>query len=148
MLCNKHIWKYLSQLQRMWSIYINKKFEKFWLSAGQYHFLIILYKNDWICQEEVSKLLHIDKWTTAKALLKLEKFWYIERKADKKDKRFLKIFLTQKAYDIKDELIEILFNRTKEISKWFTENEIENIINSLEKMSQNACNYLSTLKNN
>ena len=69
---NKHIGKYISQLYRKGSVFINKEVPEYGIGSGQFMFLLELYINDGKNQEEIAETLKIDKGTTARALKKLE----------------------------------------------------------------------------
>ena len=69
---NEYLGKYISLIHRQANVFFTKEFSKFGFGSGQYMFLIHLYKNDGISQEELSELVNIDKGTTAKAIRKLE----------------------------------------------------------------------------
>ena len=129
--------KYVSTLYRQGNAFLSKKFSKFGLGAGQYLFLIHLYKNDGINQEKLSEMINIDKGTTAKAITKLEQLELVTRVKDDKDKRTNRIFLTSKAIEIKDEFYEILHSWENTITANLTEEEVELGLKILNKMSNN-----------
>ena len=90
----------ISILYRYGQSYTSKKLEAYNIGSGQYIFLLALYRNDGISQEELSAYLKIDKATTAKAVKKLIEAGYIRRDIDSSDKRAYKVFLTAKARDV------------------------------------------------
>ena len=71
-----NIGKYISQLYRRGGIFITKRMEKYNIGQGQFMFLLELYIEDGRNQEELSKVLKIDKGTTARAIKKLEEEGY------------------------------------------------------------------------
>jgi DNA-binding MarR family transcriptional regulator len=143
---DKHsVTKWISILYRYGQSHISRQLSAYNIGSGQYIFLIALYKRDGISQEELSDHLKIEKATTAKAINRLEKEGYIKREINPSDKRAYKIFLTQKAFDLKP----IIFRLTKEWSDFlmsdFTEDERKIIFNLLERMANNA---FASLKKN
>ena len=99
---NRHIGKYISLLHRKGSIFINRELSNYGIGSGQFMFLLELYIQDGRNQEELSERLKIDKGTTARALKKLEEQGFITRLKDECDKRSNKIYLTQKAKDVQE----------------------------------------------
>ena len=97
--------KYISIIHRTGASFLSKEFSKFNIGAGQYMYLINLYHNDGLSQEELTEILNIDKSTTAKAIKKLEDENLVIRVKDKNDKRINRVYLTPKALDIKDEFL-------------------------------------------
>ncbi len=113
---------------------------KFGFGSGQYMFLIHLYKNDGISQEELSELVNIDKGTTAKAIRKLEELNLIKRLRDSTDKRINRIYLTTKAINIKDEFFYILTKWENMLTKNLSSEELSMGLNILNKLSNNVIN--------
>ena len=103
-------------------------------------FLIVLYKQDGINQEEISERLNIYKGTTARAIKKLEEAGFVKRCRDEKDKRAYKVYLTDKAKDIEEEFFNILDEWDNELVKGITEEEILQTIEVLKSI----CNNQST----
>ena len=81
--------KYISQIYRKGRASISKGLEQYDIGSGQMMFLLQLYKQDGISQEELTEKLNIDKGTTARSIKKLEKEGFIIRVKDEHDKRAL-----------------------------------------------------------
>ncbi|MCQ2969224.1 MAG: MarR family transcriptional regulator [Clostridium sp.] len=97
--------KYISIIHRTGASFLSKEFSKFNIGSGQYMYLINLYRNDGLSQEELTEILNIDKGTTAKSIKKLEAEGLVVKIKDKNDKRINRIYLTPKALEIKDEFL-------------------------------------------
>lgn len=134
---NKHIGKYISQLYRKGSVFINKEVSEYGIGSGQFMFLLELYINDGKNQEEIAETLKIDKGTTARALKKLEEQGFVTRIKDENDKRSNKIYLNDKAKDVRDGVLDVLNDWNKEITKNLTEEEEEMLKSLLEKVCKN-----------
>ena len=133
--CN--IGKYISQLYRRGGAFIAKGMEQYNIGQGQFMFLLELYINDGRNQEELSKILKIDKGTTARAIKKLEEEGYIIRCKDENDKRSNIIYLTQKGKDIKDNIYSVLDEWERKINEHLDDNERELMIDLLKKVCSN-----------
>jgi DNA-binding MarR family transcriptional regulator len=138
---NPSINRWLSILYRYGQVYISKQMESYNIGSGQYIFLLALYKKDGISQEEISDHLKIDKATTAKAIKRLEGEDYIKRDINFKDKRAYKVFLTQKALDIKPVIKNILKNWSDILSEGLSEDEKSTVLDLLSRMAKNAFKY-------
>ena len=134
---NKHIGKYISQLYRKGSVFINKEVSEYGIGSGQFMFLLELYINDGKNQEEIAETLKIDKGTTARALKKLEEQGFVTRIKDENDKRSNKIYLNDKAKDVREGVFDVLNDWNKEITKSLTEEEEEMLKSLLEKVCKN-----------
>ena len=134
---NKHIGKYIAQLYCNGSVFINKEVSEYGIGSGQFMFLLELYINDGKNQEEIAETLKIDKGTTARALKKLEEQGFVTRIKDENDKRSNKIYLNDKAKDVRDGVLDVLNDWNKEITKSLTEEEEEMLKSLLEKVCKN-----------
>jgi DNA-binding MarR family transcriptional regulator len=130
----KYVGKFISQLYRKSRVFINREVAKYDLSSGQLMYLMDLYVKDGKNQEEISEVLKIDKGTTARAIKKLEKQNLITRVKDSEDKRSNKVFLTQKAKDIKPNIYSVFNDWNKIISESLTEEEEVMLKSLLEKV--------------
>lgn len=129
--------KYISILYRQGNAFLTKKYSKYNIGSGQYMFLIQLYANDGLSQEELSSRLNIDKGTTARAIKKLEDEGYIIREIDEDDKRAYKIFLTEKAKEIKKGFFEILRQWNDILTSGLNVEEVEIVLKLMKKISNN-----------
>ena len=133
--------KYISMIYRHSRCYMDTAMNKFDSSSGQYIFLLYLYKSNGTSQDEISKALDIDKATTTRAITKLEERGFIERKVDEYDKRINRINLTQKSYDIQDEIKEFSKLWNDIILESISDTEKEILKSLLLKISENASIY-------
>ena len=133
----ENIGKYISQLHRKGNVFINRELSKYDLSVGQFMFLLDLYIKDGKNQEEISDNLKIDKGTTARAIKKLEEQGFVIRIKNENDKRSNKIYLTDKAKDIKENVFDILDNWHQKISMILTKEEEKIMKNILKKVCEN-----------
>ena len=129
---------YISVLYRQFQIYINNNTKGLQISASEYIFLMEMYKNDNMSQEQLSKNLIIDKSATARAIKSLEEKEYIIRKKDDNDKRTNRIKLTKKGIEIKDRLSNLLEEWNNEITSDIDKNLLNTVIDTINKMSIKA----------
>ena len=133
--------RWVSLLYRYGQMYIGDRLKDSDIGKGQYIFLNALYKQDGLSQEALSHELKIDKGTTAKALKKLEEQGYVLRKIRDEDKRSYRIFLTDKALRIKEEVRQVLMDWRHILSDGLTEQEQHAALELLERMGRNAAAY-------
>ena len=128
------IGKYISQIYRKGNSFISKEISKFGIGSWKKMFLLELYKNDGISQEELSEILNIDKATTCRAIKKLEKEELLIKVKDENDKRAYKLYLTEKSKSIEDNIKNALNEWEKHISKELSQEEVNILINMLKKI--------------
>ena len=129
--------KYISIIHRTGSSFLSKEFSKFNIGSGQYMYLIHLYKNDGLSQEELTEILNIDKGTTAKSIKKLETEGFVMRVKDKNDKRINRVYLTPKALEIKDEFLSSINAWENTITSNLSYAEKEQALTLLKKITYN-----------
>ncbi|MDU2265951.1 MarR family winged helix-turn-helix transcriptional regulator [Clostridium celatum] len=137
---NEYFGKYISLIHRQANVFFSKEFNNLEIGSGQYLFMIQLYKHDGINQEKLSDLVNIDKGTTAKAIKKLEEAGLVSRLKDSSDKRVNRIYLTEKAFNIKDQFFDILTKWEQMLTSNLNEDEICQGLNILNKLSKNVFN--------
>lgn len=99
----------LSKAERGYTKILNRSFLKagFDLSREQYELLQVLWQEDHVNQQNISKRLHKDKYNVTKLLNTLQKRGYVQRVMDAKDKRNNFVVLTDKGKESRKELENI-----------------------------------------
>lgn len=113
------------------------EFREIGLEKGQYLFLVRICENPGINQETLSNLLNVDRTTTAKAVKKLVEKDYVIKKHNESDKRAFELYPSQKARQIHSVLKNEEQLSTENSLKGFNEEEIELLLDLLERMRRN-----------
>ncbi|SMO72999.1 MarR family winged helix-turn-helix transcriptional regulator [Melghirimyces algeriensis] len=141
------IGKWISTIHRYAHMYFAQESEGLGICGGQFMFLKFLYHQDGVSQEYISKQLLIDKGTTARAIQNLEKLGYVIRKKSQTDRRQNVVFLTEKAHGIKAEVMDKFSRWTEILTKDFSQEETEIILQLLHKMAHNAMEHIQQKEN-
>ncbi|MCL6558297.1 MAG: MarR family transcriptional regulator [Firmicutes bacterium] len=129
--------KYVSVTHRHMLAYMARKMEPLQIGPGQYTYLFALYIEDGQSQQSLSDRMLVDKSATARAINKLEKLGYVQRKPDETDKRFHRIFLTPRGMEIRPQL-EAIVEEVQEILLDNLSGEEKGILKMLlQKISRN-----------
>lgn len=132
----------ISCLFRLSNSIMKQKLRKYNIGRGQFHFLMYLFDHgDGISQEELNEKLRFDKATTTRALKKLIKSGYVTKKVDETDHRVNRIFLTDKAYEIRKEVEIVNQELEKIITEHLSDQEKNQFDNLLDKMINNVVLY-------
>ncbi|MFZ7102404.1 MAG: MarR family winged helix-turn-helix transcriptional regulator [Peptococcaceae bacterium] len=131
----KSIGRLVSILHRQAQIYINYSLKEFNITSAEYSFLLYLYMNDGITQDELSSFLYIDKSATARAIKSLEEKGYVTKEKDCTDKRCNRIYLTAKARHCKKEIKQRVWRWSEFLTDGLDENTKETLLSVLEKMA-------------
>ena len=100
---------YLSKAERGYTKLLNRAFLKagFDLSREQYELLQVLWSEDHVNQQTISKRLQKDKYNVTKLLNTLTKRGFVQRKMCQEDKRNNFVVLTAKGIEARKALTDI-----------------------------------------
>jgi DNA-binding MarR family transcriptional regulator len=126
--------RWFSVFHRLPLSFLSEGLKDYNISSGQVMFLLELYYLDGINQEELSSYLNIDEANTTRAIKKLEKEGYVIRKRDEEDRRVKRIYLTEKALEIKPKVLDLMNQWEEKMLKSLTSVEREVFIDLLKKV--------------
>ena len=128
----------ISCLYRYTHMYLSHELEQYNIGSGQFSFLMALYREDGVHQEDLAQSIKIDKATCTRAVKKLAKEGYITRKRDPEDKRAYRIFLTEKGKTMEPVLKHISETWKEILLTGFAGEEKGLVIDFLKRIVQNA----------
>jgi len=140
--------KFIDHIYRNNNYYVGKRLEKYNLNKSEYKYLIQIYLNEGICQDDIVNILKVDKYEVAKGIKSLTQKGYIHKEKDRIDKRKHRLYVTDRGNSIKNGFIEILRESSQILTKGFTEEQKDLSIEIFSKMSQNIYEEVIKLKNN
>lgn len=126
---------YISIFYRIGSIHLSRKYETYRIGFGQYQFLIMLFLEDGLSQDELTKRVYVDKATTARAINKLKENGYVNVLVDSNDKRKHQVYLTEKSLSLKDELLSIAKGWEDKLLDALTKEEQETMFRLFHKIA-------------
>ncbi|MBR4456094.1 MAG: anaerobic ribonucleoside-triphosphate reductase activating protein [Solobacterium sp.] len=97
----------ISALYRNIQKYFDKAMANYEIGSGQVIFLFLIYEQEGITMNEVSRIGEVDKGTTTKSVQKLIEQGYVQARTDEKDRRVKRLYTTQKALDIMNEMYDL-----------------------------------------
>ncbi len=92
-------------------------------------------------QDQLAKLMFINKSNVARHLAALEKNGYIERRQNEDDRRVTNVFPTDKAFEAKTELVKAIREWNSYIMGEFSEEEAAVFYNMLSRAADRAASY-------
>ncbi|WAW14473.1 MarR family winged helix-turn-helix transcriptional regulator [Peptostreptococcus equinus] len=131
----------ISVLYRKGSIYKNMCLKELDITASEQSFLCTLYENNGVSQDFLSKYLNIDKASTARVIKSLIDKKIVKKIKNENDKRENRIFLTDKAKDIREEIFSVLDSWSTVLTQGMSEQEKEQSYYYLQKMVENVEKY-------
>jgi DNA-binding MarR family transcriptional regulator len=132
--------KLVNYLFRYTQSYTDEALAKFQLTSGTYPFLLILFHNEGINQNQISRELNVDKAMSARSIKKLIELGYIRKVGDIEDSRAYKLYLTDRARDIIPEIKTEINKWLDIISTGIDEKDKDMVIDILGKILSNVKN--------
>lgn len=140
----RSIGRLIAILHRNSQVFINKKIKDLGITSAEYPFLFALYKEEGRTQGELSSYLFIDKAATARVIKTLIHKGLVRREQDCKDKRCNRIFLTDAAKALEQELRSRVTLWSELITKTFNDEEYRAAFAALEQMVESIETSLDT----
>ena len=132
--------RWISILYRQFQIFINNELKDLNITSGEYIYLIKLYENEELTQEDLVEIYYIDRAAIARSIKSLEDKGYIKRIKNQKDKRYYQIQVTPKALKVKYRIYNALKSWDELISLDVNNEELLMVSKILENMSGKALN--------
>lgn len=119
--------------------YMTKHLEKYGIGGGQFGFLMALYHQDGLHQEDLARMFLVNRATAARAVQKLESEGYVQRVQDPLDKRALRVNLTEDGKNLQEVVMKFSAMRREELFAGFSDEEQRIFMRLLSKMIDNVC---------
>ncbi|MGL5753575.1 MAG: MarR family winged helix-turn-helix transcriptional regulator, partial [Paraclostridium sp.] len=124
--------------------FLEEEYKKYNIGSGQYQFLIYLYYKDGVSHDELTERLSVDKVVTTRSIAKLEEEGYIRRELKSDDKRKYKIYLTEKAMNLKSDIFKISDKLEGKFTENLSDKDTEDLFRILRTISNTIPgNYFS-----
>ncbi|MEG0693668.1 MAG: MarR family transcriptional regulator [Oscillospiraceae bacterium] len=130
------IGSYISSFYRIGSSFLAHKFDKYDIGFGQYQFLMKLYLEDGLSHEELTQRVFVDKANTTRAVTKLCEGGYVVIQKDEHDKRKYRIFLTDYAKSMKDDIWSIATEWENQLLGCLDDEEIAKLSEIFTKVAE------------
>lgn len=101
------ILKWLSVTDRFYKIYLDKQLAPFGINSSQYMFLIKICDSPGILQDSLMDMFYVHPSNIVRTISALEKQGMITRTANLQDKRTWKLYPTEKALAVYEEVCEV-----------------------------------------
>lgn len=139
---DKPFGRWLTTILKKSDEFYNKVLEDFELDSNQCGILIFLYfGGEGSTQDEIAFKFNKDKSLISRNLKGLEKLGYILRKHDEDDKRYHRIFLSEKGKAVKKKIKSIENEWYEKLMEGIPEENLINLVDSLERIYDNALRY-------
>ena len=113
----------VADIARLMTTQYNRLVKPVGLTSAQWRVIIHLHRQDGLTQSELATLLTVGKVSVGGLIDRLEHSGWIERRADEKDRRSNRVFLTKKGHAVDKEMISAGIKLAKRTLNNLTEDE-------------------------
>ncbi|PTK58289.1 MarR family transcriptional regulator [Staphylococcus nepalensis] len=115
----------------------NIEFKDINLSKGQFVYLVRIYENPGIIQEQLVEMLKIDRATASRAIKNMENNGLITKKSQKENKKNKILYATEKGEELYSFIIRENEHSNSVALEGLTETEITTLVKLLDKVKNN-----------
>lgn len=133
---NAHALSWIGKIHYDFGFLVQKAFSEngLDLSKEQWSVLKRLNVNDGQSQNDLAFITHRDKTSMTRLVNTMESKDLVVRKSDENDRRVNRIFLTDHGKEVIEKVTPIMYDLIPAVQESLTEEEIENLINTLKKV--------------
>ena len=137
-----HILKHMAGMSRMANAYFNERMASFGLGAGQQFFMHRIAKYPGVSMAELARMGFYDNCTVTRAVKRLADGGFVRIEPDAKDGRIKRLYATEAAEKLLDEIQRMRQDWFSVVTDGFTEEEKQTLGDLLSRMADNACAHL------
>jgi len=116
---------------------LRRRLAEYGMTLGQYYFMRALWIEEGLSQRELSRRVGTTEPTTASVLRLLEKNGLVRRVRNRRDRRTINIFPTQKGRSLKSELLRMAININEIATDGFSAADVEKLKQLMMAMKAN-----------
>lgn len=134
--------KYMGVIVHRADLKLNNYYQKvvnpFDITVDQWEILVVLWEKEGITQKDLAERLYKDQTNIARMLFKLEKKGFVYRVTHESDRRALRVYLSAKGREIKEEIMAPSIEAYKKTIEGLSEEEVETFRRILAVMTNNV----------
>lgn len=131
------ITKHVIFTARQSQLCVGNRLEKYGITAAEEPFFMAIQNHSGAIQEELTALVGVDKAATTRAICSLERKGYLTRQQDERDRRQKRIYATEKALRIGEEVKNELLRLNDDILRGISKEERAILYQALSRMEEN-----------
>ncbi|GAB1532179.1 MULTISPECIES: MarR family winged helix-turn-helix transcriptional regulator [Brevibacillus] len=136
--------EYIGVIVKRTDLKLNNYYQKvcspYNITIDQWMIFVVLWEEEGLTQNELAERTYKDKTNIARMLFLLEERGFIHRETDKKDRRSLRVYLTEKGRLLKDEVLPPSIEAYKKTIAGLTEEEVNQFRRTLNIIYENVKN--------
>ena len=130
--------KYISRTHRLAGQYRGTGILCDGINSCQHIYIFQVCKHPGISQDQLSKLICVNKSNVTRQLSVLEQNGFVTRQPDSKDRRVLQVFPTEKALQLFPQVQSVMRDWNQLLLEDFTDEEQKTLLSMLERITEKA----------
>lgn len=131
----------LKEISRYGRVYRDKALAPLGLCSRQGMYIREICASPGISQEQLTRIIRINKSNVARQVAAMEEEGYIERQCCGKDKRVMRLYPTQKAVDLLPQIMEVMECWEASLLEGLSQEEREQLSGTLSRVLANARHF-------
>ncbi len=127
----------IGKIHRCMRRFFETQMKKYDITPPQFEVLLTLWAQDGLFLSELGRRLSRDGPTITGIIDRMENKKLVKRKRSMRDRRVIQVYLTPKAWEVRENLMKMQQEAGKDITDDFSEQDIRTLENMLYKMLSN-----------
>lgn len=129
----------IQDIARLQKTSFDRRVKALGLTRSQWQAISALRHNPGIKQSELAELLDVEPITAGRLIDRLEEAGWIERRADVKDRRAKRLYLTKRVQGVVGEMRSLALDMRRELLAGVTQKDHRSLLQILKKIKTNLC---------
>ncbi len=127
----------ISDVTRLLRKHFDRRAERFGLTRAQWRAMKRLHLTEGMTQSELAEMLELEPIAVGRVIDRLQQSEFVERRADPKDRRCWRLYLTERAHAVLDDMDVISRELRGDACVGVADADFEKLLQVLEKMKEN-----------
>jgi len=134
----EHVNDLIGVIHRCMRRFFESQMKKYDITPPQFEVLVILWNEDGLVLSDLGRRLCRDGPTITGIIDRMEKKQLLARRRNTRDRRVIQVYLTEKAWEIKDNLMKMQKEAGMNITGGFSDQDIKTLEELLHKVLTNV----------
>jgi len=134
----EHVNDLIGVIHRCMRRFFESQMKKYNITPPQFEVLVNLWKDDGLVLSDLGRRLSRDGTTITGIIDRMEKKELLARRRNTRDRRVIQVYLTEKAWQIKDNLMQMQKEAGMNITGGFSDQDIKTLEDLLHKVLKNV----------
>jgi DNA-binding MarR family transcriptional regulator len=127
----------LNDVTLLFRKHFDRRATRFGLTRAQWRAIKVLHHREGIRQSELAEFLEMEPIAVGRVIDRLQAAGFVERRADPKDRRCWRLFATEQARGVVDDMVQIARELRRDVTRNVDIAELQQVLEVLERIKAN-----------